>query len=162
MNLKVNVNFPTYYTDENINMNHEVYKNSLEMQLEDLFSHNILTEKYARTKLTINIDLFEFSCDILPFALMATTLALNEAAIEQKGILTCSNLALINDQIIVDPTLEEEKNSSFKLVFGSIIDLQETNLFLQNGTTNEDKFKKMVGTAIIMCESYQNYLISKM
>jgi ribonuclease PH len=158
MNVKVNIIIPSYYN----NMNHSCNKNTIETQLEDLFSRNIFVEKYARTKLIINVEIFEFSCDILPYATMAITLALNDANIEQKGLITCSNVIYKNDMIIVDPTYEEEKNSEFKLTFGSIIDLQENNLFLQNGYLEEPEFKKVVGTAIKMCEAYQHFLISKM
>ena len=158
MNVSVKVTIPSYSSDKNINTT----KNTLEMQLEDLFTRNIFIEKYARTKLIINVEIFEFSCDITPFAIMAITLALNDANIEQKGLITCANVLYKDKQIVVDPTLDEENFSELKLTFGCIMDLQENNLFIQNGSIEEVEFKKVVGTAIKMCEAYQNFLISKL
>jgi ribonuclease PH len=158
MNVTVKVSIPSYYSDKSI----QNVKNTLEMQLEDLFTRNIFIEKYARTKLVINVEVFEFSCDITPFAVMAITLALNEANIEQKGLITCANVLYKNNEVIVDPTHDEEISSDLKLTFGCIMDLQENNLFIQNGSIEEVEFKKVVGTAIKMCEAYQNFLISKM
>jgi ribonuclease PH len=138
MNIKVNINFPSYYET-----NFENLKNSLESKLEDLFFHNIITERYLKTKLEINIDIFEFNSDITPYAVMATTLALTSANIEQKGILTACNVITVNNNILIDPTFDEEKLADYKLVFGSIVDLQENNLFLQTGRTDEDSLKKV-------------------
>jgi ribonuclease PH len=163
MNLKVNVNFPSYAKDEFNSYFSDSSKNSLELQLEQIFYSNILVDKYARAKLTINIDIFETKCDILSFAIMAITLALAEANIEQKGIISCARVIIKGEDIIADPTFEEERESEFKLTFGSLIDLQENNLFLQTGyIANQILLKKAIGTSIKMCESYQNYLISKM
>jgi ribonuclease PH len=158
MSVSVKVTIPSYYSDKNLSS----MKNTLEMQLEDLFTRNIFTEKYARTKLVINVEVFEFSCDITPFAAMAITLALNDANIEQKGLITCANVIYKNSSVIVDPTIEEEQSADLKLTFGCIMDLQENNLFIQNGWIEEMEFKKVVGTAIKMCEAYQNFLISKL
>ena len=105
MNLSVKLQIPSYYSDTNLPLN----KNSIETRLEDLFTRNIFLEKYARTKLVINVEVFEFSCDILPFAIMGITLALNDANIEQKGLITCANIIYNKEKIIVDPTFEEER-----------------------------------------------------
>lgn len=158
MNVIVNVLIPSYYNDIPTPCN----KNTLESQLEDLFSKNIFVEKYSRTKLVINIEIFEFSCDILPFAVMAISLALNDANIEQKGLITCASVMYRNKTIVADPTFEEQKNADSKITFGCIMDLQENNLYIQNGQIeDEGEYKKVVGTAIKMCEAYQNFLISK-
>jgi ribonuclease PH len=138
MNIKVSVNFPTYYEN-----NYDTIKNNLESKLEDLFFHNILTDRYLKTKLEINIDVFEFNSDITPYAIMATTLALSYANIEQKGILTACNVICKENNIIVDPTNDEESLSEYKLVFGSIVDLQENNLFIQTGRVDEENMKKV-------------------
>jgi ribonuclease PH len=139
MNVKVNVNFPSYYE-----RNFENEKNTIESKLEDLFLNNILVERYAKTKLIINIDVFEFNCDITPYAIMAISMALTHANIEQKGIICSANIVSIEEKIVVDPTLEEEKYANYKLVFGSNVGLQENNLFLQTGSIDESNLKKVL------------------
>lgn len=141
MDLEVSVNYPSYYETNSLNIKSS--KNTLESQISDLFIHNIIIDKYARTKVQIVIDVYEASVDITSFAVMATSLALTLANIEQKGIITCANIVTIGDTIIVDPLLDEEQRADFKFVFGSIVDLQENNLFLQFGFISEDLFKKV-------------------
>lgn len=158
MNLNVKVSIPSYYNGQEIASK----KNSLEIQLEELFSKNVFLDKYPRTKLLVNIEVFEFSCEILPYAIMATTLALNDANIEQKGLITCAHIIIKENQLIVDPTNEEERNAEFKLIFGCVSDLQENNLFIQNGWTEEKEFKSAVGTCIKICEAYQKFMIAKL
>jgi ribonuclease PH len=138
MNIKVNINFPSYYEG-----NYDSQKNSLESRLEDLFFHNILVDRYLKTKLEVNIDILEFSIDIMPYAIMATTLALTDASIEQKGVLTSCNVVLVNGEVVVDPTSTEELSADYKLIFGSIVDLQENNLYIQTGRTDEESMKKV-------------------
>jgi ribonuclease PH len=154
MNVNVNLVFPSY-------LDSLPNKNSLEMLLEDLFSQNILVEKYPRTKLNIKVEVFEYNCNILPFAVMAVSLGLAYANIEQKGLSTCSNIIVKNGEIFVDPTTDEENEAEFKLNFGSLVDFQENNIFIQSGNIETNLFKKVIGTAIKMCEAYQKFLISK-
>jgi ribonuclease PH len=155
MNINVSLVFPSY-------LEPAPNKNSIEMLLEELFSQNILVDKYPRTKLNIKLDVFEYKCDILPFAVMAISLALVYANIEQKGLSTCANMIVKNGEIIVDPTTDEENGAEFKLTFGSLVDFQENNIFIQNGSVENNVFKKVIGTAIKMCEAYQKFLISKL
>ena len=56
MQLKVNVNFPTYFTDNMSKLEVESKKMNIESLLLNLYSQTILTEKYAKTILDINID----------------------------------------------------------------------------------------------------------
>jgi len=158
MNVEVKLHVPSYYLDQHLPMN----RNLIETQLEDLFSRNILVEKYARTKLIINLEIFEISCDILPYAIMGICLALNDANVEQKGIITCSNVVISNGNLLVDPTFEEEKMADFKLIFGCNMDYQENNVFLQKGNLEEAEYKKVLGTSIKICDVFHNYIISKM
>ena len=94
MQLKVNVNCPTYFTDNMSKLEVESKKMNIESLLLNLYSQTILTEKYAKTILDINIDVIEYNCDIINFAVMAITLVLNYANIEQKGLISCSNLVI--------------------------------------------------------------------
>ena len=72
------------------------------------------------------------------------------------------NQIILNREIVVDPTLEEETNSEFKLTLGTILDLKETNVFLQKGKIDEKGFNLCVATSFKVCETYRNLLIEKL
>ena len=95
MQLKVNVKFPTYYTDTMSKSEADIIKMNLESLLYNLYSQTILTEKYAKTILDINVEIIEYNCNITNFSVMAITLALNYANIEQKGLISCSNIVFL-------------------------------------------------------------------
>ena len=87
--------------------------NDYEINIENILKKHILTEKYPRTKMEIFFEIFEFNINYLPFCLMAASLCLNYAGVEQKGLLTSCNLLMKNDKIEVNPILNEnnEKNN---------------------------------------------------
>ncbi len=68
----------------------------------------------------------------------------------------------MNNEIIVDPTSEEEKKADFKLIVGTILDLKETNVYLQKGKADENYLKMSIATSLKVCENYRNYLIEKL
>ena len=111
--------------------------------INNLFSNVILIENYPKTCLNIVVDIYEFNCELLHYIAMGLSVAICSANIEQKGIISCANVIYKNGKVIVDPNLDEEENYDFKLIFGSLIDLQENNLYIQNGQINETEYKKV-------------------
>ena len=55
-----------------------------------------------------------------------------------------NNKVIINDQLLADPTFQEEKLADFKLTFGAAIDLQENNVFIQKGNVSDEKLKYVI------------------
>ena len=146
--------------------------NDYEINIENILKKHILTEKYPRTKMEIFFEIFEFNINYLPFCLMAVSLCLNYAGVEQKGLLTSCNLLMKNDKIEVNPILNEnnEKNNennnnnkieSANFLLGYNIALNENILFIQEGECSEENLKKSLATSIKICECYHNFLITK-
>ena len=143
LGIEVNIKFPSYINNS-ITIKYISEKHSLETYIENLFLNVILSERYSRTKIIFNIEVIEINCDLTPYAIMGISLALNESNIEQKGIVTASNIIKKGDQIILDPTLEEENNCDFKLLWGCLLDLEENTLFVQKGSCDEESLKKVL------------------
>jgi ribonuclease PH len=141
--LEVNVKFPSYLSKNSLVKNYVLQKSNIENNIENLFKNIILADRYARNKIIINIEVIEINCDLLPFATLGISLALNEANIEQKGICTSANIIKKNNELIIDPTLEEELSAEFKLNWGCLCDLEENSLFIQKGIADEETLKKV-------------------
>ena len=112
--------------------------------IENLIRNVIIAEKYSRNKIVITIDVIEINCDLIPYAVMGLSLALNDANIEQRGLCSASNIIRKNGEIVVDPTFEEEENSEFKLIWGCLYDLEENALYKQKGNSDEENLKKVI------------------
>ena len=99
MNVNVKIKIPEYFK-EKVNSNIEFMEN----QIKSILDGHLLLLKYQRTKLDVNLEVFEYNNDFLPYALMAISLCCNYANIEQKGILTsCSILVNSKGEIITEP-----------------------------------------------------------
>jgi len=95
MALKVNVKLPPFITDRDFKYENRTlssYKIHLESTLSNIFIQNILCEKYFKTTIEINIEVYEFSCDFTHYAVMAISQTLMNANIEQKGVISCAKL----------------------------------------------------------------------
>jgi ribonuclease PH len=159
MSVNVKIKIPEYFK-EKVNNNIEFMEN----QIKSILDGHLLLLKYQRTKLDVNLEVFEYNNDFLPYALMAISLCCNYANIEQKGILTsCSILVNSKGEIITEPSLNEEKEkNSIKFILGYNILLKENVLFIQRGKCSEDILKKVLAISIKICETYQNFLIKQL
>ena len=159
MSVNVKIKIPEYFK-EKVNNNIEFMEN----QIKSILDGHLLLLKYQRTKLDVNLEVFEYNNDFLPYALMAISLCCNYANIEQKGILTsCSILVNNKGEIITEPSLNEEKEkNSIKFIVGYNILLKENVLFIQRGKCSEDILKKVLAISIKICETYQNFLIKQL
>jgi ribonuclease PH len=164
--LTTKIKIPSYIENSLIK-----FTNDYEITLENILKKHILIEKYPRTKLEIFFEIFEFNINFLPFCLMAASLCLNYAGVEQKGLITSCNLLINNNNnnITINPILndnnkiDDNDNKNYaNFLLGYNIALNENILYIQEGECSEENLKKSLATSIKICEIYQNYLITKM
>lgn len=144
LQLAVNIKFPSYLENNALVKKYISDKNNHENYIENLFRNVILIERYARNKIVINIEVLEINCDLIPYAILGASLALNEANIEQKGICTAANVIRKNNEMIIDPTFDEEANCDFKLLWGCLYDLDENTLYVQKGAVDDESLKNVL------------------
>jgi ribonuclease PH len=144
LQLEVKIKFPFYLESNPLIKKYISDKNSHENYIENLFRNVILVERYARNKILINIEVLEINCDLIPYAVLGISLALNEANIEQKGICTAANIIRKENELIIDPTFEEEIDSEFKLLWGCLYDLDENTLYIQRGSIDDENLKNVL------------------
>ena len=177
--LDVKIKIPSYVENSLVKNT-----NDYEINIENILKKHILIEKYPRTKMEIFFEIFEFNINYLPFCLMAASLCLNYAGVEQKGLLTCCNLLMKNDKIEVNPILNEKNNENLEknnenlekkdekndennkiecanFLLGYNIALNENILYIQEGECSEENLKRTLATSIKICECYHNFLITK-
>ena len=165
--LDVKIKIPSYVENSLVKNT-----NDYEINIENILKKHILIEKYPRTKIEIYFEIFEFNVNYLPFCLMAASLCLNYAGVEQKGLLTSCNLLMKNNKIEVNPILNDlnennnENNENNKIecanfLLGYNIALNENILYIQEGECSEENLKRSLATSIKICECYHNFLITK-
>ena len=166
--LDVRIKIPSYIENSLVKNT-----NDYEINIENILKKHILIEKYPRTKIEIYFEIFEFNVNYLPFCLMAASLCLNYAGVEQKGLLTSCNLLMKNNKIEVNPILNDENNNEnnennennkiecANFLLGYNIALNENILYIQEGECSEENLKRSLATSIKICECYHNFLITK-
>ena len=143
--LDVRIKIPSYIENSLVKNT-----NDYEINIENILKKHILIEKYPRTKIEIYFEIFEFNVNYLPFCLMAASLCLNYAGVEQKGLLTSCNLLMKNNKI-----------ECANFLLGYNIALNENILYIQEGECSEENLKRSLATSIKICECYHNFLITK-
>ena len=163
--LDVKIKIPSYVENSLVKNT-----NDYGINIENILKKHILIEKYPRTKIEIYFEIFEFNVNYLPFCLMAASLCLNYAGVEQKGLLTSCNLLMKNNKIEVNPILNDENNNEnnennkiecANFLLGYNIALNENILYIQEGECSEENLKRSLATSIKICECYHNFLITK-
>lgn len=161
MKIYVNITLPTY---SDIAMkNYE--KQNLENVIVKLLNKVIFIEKYDKSVMIINLELIEFNSEILHYCMIAIMNVLCNLSIEIKGILTCSNVILDkNDEIVIDPNKEQEKNCKERLQIACLVEVEEIVLVIKDGKSNDDEniFKKLLTESLAVCKIYHDYIVSNL
>ena len=82
---------------------------SMEKKLRELAQSCVLTSLHPRTLIQMTIQVLHEDGSIFAAAVNAMMLALMDAGIPMKTYAFAVSLAVVNDELILDPTSEEEK-----------------------------------------------------
>ena len=165
MKVQINLNLPSYYNSNKIN------KEEVERTVSKILQSNLFLDKHKKSILKIKFDILEYSADFTHYCLMIASLACSHLGIEQRGILTCSNICMLQDgRSLVDPTLLEESYSKSKFQIACLIDTEEVISFNQNGIVEDKiienqintKFMELIALSISVCKAYRNYIIKQL
>lgn len=159
MKIYVNISFPTY--GEISMKNYE--KQNIENIIVKLLNKIIFIEKYEKSVMIINLELIEFTSEILHYCMISIMTILCNLNIEIKGILTCSNAIVDkNDNIIVDPNKNQEKDCKEKLQLACLVEVEEIILVIKDGKTKDDDsiFKKLLTESLAVCKAYHDYIVN--
>lgn len=160
MKMQVTLNLPSY---DNKNIN----KEEVERKILKTIQSNIFLDKHKKALLKINFDILEYNCEFFHYCIMSACLCSIQIGIEQKGVLLCSNICIMeNKEILVDPIFEEEKKAKCKFQIACLVDTEEVVSFNQEGILEEgqigvlnNKFNELVAISIAVCKAYRNYLM---
>lgn len=128
-----------------------------------IIKNNIFTENHKKSEINIKFDILEYNCNFTHYCILISSYALMHLGIEQKGILTSSNIVINNEgKFTIDPNFEEENNSKIKIQLACLVDTQEVTSFIQKGSIIEDNnnkiFNQAVALSIQVCKEYKNYI----
>lgn len=164
MKIAVTINFPKYMK------NKEDFESAgIESKVLRIIKNNLFVDRHKKSLLKIKFDILEMSTEILHYCILSSSLAITNLGIEQKGILTCSNVVInANDILIVDPPLSDELGCKSKFQLACLVDTEEVVSFIQSGSIHEEpeikeqlannKFKDVISLSIQICKAYKNYL----
>lgn len=119
---------------------------------------------------------------------MSVVLALTNLGIEQKGIVTCSNIIIKNGNLIVDPTFVEERGYQAKFQIACLVDLEEVILLINDGSLDlntrsiseinnkqdkskvdgeislfhSEEFSEILANSLQICKVYHNYIMKQL
>lgn len=164
MKIIVNINLPSY--SDNLKT---VEISSIESNICKILKSNIFLENHKKSMIKVKYDILEFTCDFTHYCLLTGSFGFMNLGIEQKGILTCANIIVLqNGNILVDPDLEEEKRAISKVQIASLVDTEEVISYIQKGPIDENqsnkeekdkKFDEIVSVSLGVCKAYKNLIL---
>eukprot|EP00033_Pygsuia_biforma_P004729 GCRY01005185.1.p1 GENE.GCRY01005185.1~~GCRY01005185.1.p1 ORF type:complete len:259 (-),score=36.20 GCRY01005185.1:30-806(-) len=113
-------------------------------QIVESLSSSIFLSKYPKNVIDIYVTILENGGSVQTAVLNAAALALALAGIELVDMPTAATIAKIQDQLCVDPTLEEEKaaDATLRVMFAPSA-YQSTNVSVSGHFSYSDKMKAM-------------------
>lgn len=125
--------------------------------IEEALSPAICLHKFPKSQVDINIKVLENDGSALAASIIASSVAVADAAIEMYDIVTACSLRLSEDIVLMDPTYHEEVtlmglDNNSTLTMGLLPSINQTSAMLQRGHVNCERLLKAIQVCTEGCQ----------
>lgn len=125
---------------------------ALNAWLQDALEASVIRERFPKSVVEVHINVLEADGGELSAAVLAASVALAEARIEIRDIITCLEVARVNSLLLSDPTAEELKKSDATLMIAYASTLGEVCNITQTGSLDAAQFNEMCSISVNGCK----------
>jgi exosome complex component RRP41 len=125
----------------------------------EAFENIVLTEQFPRAQIDVNMEILEAEAGTRCAALTAAAVALADAGIPMKGMISACAAGKIGDQVVVDLGKEEDNFGQADLPVGYNHQTGEVVLLQMDGHLTQKEFDEAMELAIDGCK--QLYVLQK-
>lgn len=118
----------------------------------EAFENVVLTEQFPRTQIDVNMEILEAEAGTRCAALTAAAVALADAGIPMKGMISACAAGKIGDQVVVDLGKEEDNFGQADLPVGYNHQTGEIVLLQMDGHLSQKEFDEAMDLAIDGCK----------
>uniref|UniRef100_A0A7S2ZLW4 Uncharacterized protein n=1 Tax=Rhodosorus marinus TaxID=101924 RepID=A0A7S2ZLW4_9RHOD len=108
----------------------------------------VRVEQYPKSTIEVHVLVIEDDGSTLPAAITCACLALADAKIELRELMACCSVAYANGQLLLDPTLDEEKESSGSVLVSYLATSGKVATVFQTGQLAYDQMAEAVDMTI--------------
>jgi len=108
----------------------------------------VRVEQYPKSTIEIHVLVIEDDGSTLSAAITCACLALADAKIELRELMGCCSVAYVNGQLLLDPTLDEEKESSGSVLVSYLATSGKVSTVFQTGQLSYDEMEEAVDMTI--------------
>eukprot|EP01095_Lingulamoeba_sp_RSL-Kostka_P018141 TRINITY_DN981_c0_g1_i1.p1 TRINITY_DN981_c0_g1~~TRINITY_DN981_c0_g1_i1.p1 ORF type:complete len:265 (+),score=88.94 TRINITY_DN981_c0_g1_i1:139-933(+) len=112
---------------------------------------SICLEKYPKSVIDIYILVIENDGAVIDTAINAASLAIADSGIEMYDLISASTVANVENQLILDPTCQEEESSTSKLLMCFSPSLNEIVQFIQSGNSEPEQLIEGMDLCLDAC-----------
>ena len=127
--------------------------------LKEALKPALILEKFPRTVIDVFLEVLQADGGSRCAALAAASVALADAGIPMRDMVSACAAGKVADTIILDVNNEEDQAGQADMPVGYMPNLEQVTLFQLDGVLTPDEYKKCLETAIIGCK--QVYEIQK-
>ena len=127
--------------------------------LKEALKPALILEKFPRTVVDVFLEVLQADGGSRCAALAAASVALADAGIPMRDMVSACAAGKVADTIILDVNNEEDQAGQADMPVGYMPNLEQVTLFQLDGVLTPDEYKKCLETAIIGCK--QVYEIQK-
>ena len=127
--------------------------------LKEALKPTLILDKFPRTVVDVFLEVLQADGGSRCAALAAASVALADAGIPMRDMVSACAAGKVADTIILDVNNEEDQAGQADMPVGYMPNLEKVTLFQLDGVLTPDEYKKCLETAIIGCK--QVYEIQK-
>nr|CCA20090.1 exosome complex exonuclease MTR3like protein putativ [Albugo laibachii Nc14] len=116
----------------------------------------IFLDKLPKCVVSCFVVILQSDGSELATAIMCASLALADAAIEMRDLVTACNAGIVDDKLLVDLCTSEERMSQGNTMLAFLPSLQKSTFVMQQGTMTHAQVEEMIDVCSIACSSVLN------
>ncbi|XP_071854885.1 exosome complex component MTR3-like [Apostichopus japonicus] len=145
--LKCDFKFATFSCPVRRKFQPDTEEREFALIIEQALSPAVCLHKFPKSQVDINIKVLENDGSALSAAIICSSVALSDAAVEMYDVVTACSLRLSEDTMLLDPTYQEEVtsirgDSNANLTIGLLPSINQTSAMLQKGHIDCDRLLK--------------------
>ncbi len=128
-------------------------RRSLEISkvLSEALTNAVLVERFPRTVIEVNVEVLEADAGTRCAALTAASVALAEAGIQMRDLVSACAVGVVDGRIVLDPSVEEDNFGDGDMPMGILPSSGEIVLLQMDGALDPDQFESALDLGVEAC-----------
>ncbi|MFH1630743.1 MAG: exosome complex exonuclease Rrp41 [Candidatus Aenigmatarchaeota archaeon] len=150
--LRVNYRMSPYSTSSRGRPGYNRRSQEISMVIREALIPVIFLEEFPKTAIDVTIDVIEANASTRCAALNAAALALADAGIPMRDLVSSCSAGKVNDTVVLDVAGEEDTEGQLDMPIAYFPKRNQITLLQMDGLTNQNELRQLIEMSIKGCE----------